>query len=174
MTTIPEDARGAFERHDAYEPVDGAYRVASTVFDARVTAVETEGSENRYAITVTVPTLRGAVDGEVGSAVVDGWLEAFERRLADAPKATRATVELTAFDVAVDEATDAAVVEYGFAFGDADRAADVAKTFVEYVEGTYVEGVVPGYDYEPPVSDLLSAATRAGPGEERGPGGTPL
>ena len=54
--------------------------------------------------------------------------------------------------------------------GSERQGLDVAKTFVEYVEGTYVEGVVPGYDYRPPVSDLLSQAGQ-GDGER---GGTPL
>ncbi|MEF8975818.1 MAG: DUF5813 family protein, partial [Halapricum sp.] len=44
--------------------------------------------------------------------------------------------------------------------------------FVEYVEGTYVEGAVPGYDYEPPVADLLNQAQSGGSQGDRG--GTPL
>ena len=59
-------------------------------------------------------------------------------------------------------------VTYGFEWADPDRAAGIAKTFVEYVEGTYVEGVVPGYEYQSPVADLLE---RASQGEG---GGTPL
>jgi hypothetical protein len=106
----------------------------------------------------------------VGDAVAEGWFETLELRLEDAPKATRATVDLDEFTVERDG--DDVVTTYAFTLGDADRAADVAKAFVEYVEGTYVEGIVPGYNYEGKVADLVSdAASGGGEGEV---GGTPL
>ena len=104
-----------------------------------------------------------------GDAVESGWLDTFERRLADAPGATRASVDLDSFSVTAANGT--VTVRYGYAFGSAERAVEIAKTFVEYVEGTYVEGVVPGYEYESPVTDLLSAAGTNADGER---GGTPL
>jgi len=64
------------------------------------------------------------------------------------------------------------VTTYEFTLGSADRAADVAKAFVEYVEGTYVEGIVPGYSYEGKVADLVSDASSGGGDGEVG--GTPL
>jgi len=59
-------------------------------------------------------------------------------------------------------------IEYVFADRSPATAADIATAFAEFVEGTYVEGVVPGYEYEPPVADLLAQASQ---GEK---GGTPL
>ena len=35
---------------------------------------------------------------------------------------------------------------------------------IDFVEGTYVQGVIPGYEYTEPVSDLLSAARQQGGG----------
>jgi ATP phosphoribosyltransferase len=43
-----------------------------------------------------------------------------------------------------------------------DGAADIAKAFVEYVEGTYVEGVIPGYEYADPVAGLRQRARQTG------------
>jgi hypothetical protein len=165
---LPDDVRRAVVERDGFEVADGEVRVTSTVFDARLDA-ETVEWKTVFSVTVSVPSLSAAVDGEVGGAVASGWLETFERRLADAPSSTRATVELDELDVV--EVDGEVVVTFAFAFGDEARGVEVAKTFVEYVEGTYVEGIVPGYDYVEPVSTLLGEATQSG----GGPGsGTPL
>jgi hypothetical protein len=164
----PTAVREAATDRDAFEETSEGYAVTTTRFDARATA--TPGSAEwatAFTVTVEVPTLTAAVDGEVGDAVVEGWLETFERRLAEAPKSTRASVDPD-LSVAVDR--DAVTVTYEFELGSERQGLDVAKAFVEYVEGTYVEGVVPGYDYRPPVSDLLSGASQ-GDGDR---GGTPL
>lgn len=169
---MTDDAQTAFETaaesRDAFERADDGYHVTTTAFDALVTATSASDWATAFTVTVQVPTLSAAVDGEVGDAVVDGWFDAFERRLADAPTATRVAVELESH--AVEREGDTVTVTYQFEYGDVSTGLDVAKTFVEYVEGTYVEGIVPGYEYLPPVSDLLSRAAQ-GDGER---GGTPL
>ena len=152
----------AFERHEAYEREDDAFVVSTTAFDGRVTVA----AGGVYTATVRVPTIQATTVDEVGEAVADGWFDTLQRRLEDAPKATRADVELARFDVERDG--EGVFVTYGFESTDPDRAAGIAKTFVEYAEGTYVEGVIPGYEYESPVADLLE---RASQGEG---GGTPL
>lgn len=168
---LPESVERAFDHHDAFEPADDAtYRLTTTVFEGTVTATDADDWQAHYTVTVHAPSLQGATAGEVGDAVADGWFKTLELRLEDAPAATRATVELDEY--AVERDGDDVVVTYEFTLGDADRAADVAKAFVEYVEGTYVEGIIPGYDYQGPVADLLSdAASGGGDGEV---GGTPL
>ena len=72
---------------------------------------------------------------------------------------------------AVRQADDEAVVEVELRDLDATRAAADAVTVVEYVEGTYVEGIIPGYEYTGPVTRLIQQATDAAGG---GKGGTPL
>ncbi|HET7324617.1 MAG TPA: DUF5813 family protein, partial [Halococcus sp.] len=57
------------------------------------------------------------------------------------------------------------VIECAFIHDNPTRAAEAAKALIEYVEGTYVEGIVPGYSYLPPVADLLSRARQHGEGE---------
>lgn len=169
--TLPEAVRDAFESHDGYELQDDHAVVTTTVFEGLVTAAQAEAEwAHRYTVTVVVPSLSAAVEETVGPAVADGWFDTLERRLEDAPKATRANVDLETY--ALDRSPDTVQVTYEFTSGDVRQAADVAKTFVEYVEGTYAEGAVPGYDYEPPVSDLLSQAQSGGSEGERG--GTPL
>jgi hypothetical protein len=167
---IPERAERAFEGHDAFERDGDGFRVTTTRFDGHVTAEETDDWALSYWLVVRTPMLSSAVDGDVGEAVEDGWFDTFERRLEDAPSVTRADVALD--DVTLAEDGDEAVATFAFEFGNADRAPDVAKAFAEYVEGTYVEGVVPGYEYEGVVADLLGkAASQGGDGTR---GGTPL
>jgi hypothetical protein len=41
---------------------------------------------------------------------------------------------------------------------DERRGVDDAAAFINYVEGTYVQGIIPGYDYREPVARLLDRA----------------
>ena len=193
--SLPEAAATAFEANDAMVQADQssdaaagieaaaavegpAYAVHSTGFDAVVTAAPSEGVGQLYEVVVRIPSLDGATADHVGPAVESGWFETMERRLREAPKATRATVDLTRFRLRTLEDTEDLLVTYAFEYGDADRAAAIAKTFVEYVEGTYVESTIPGYEYEGVVGDLLASATGTGGAGGDGPGGaggsTPL
>jgi hypothetical protein len=165
---VPERAAHALRRHKAVQREDDRYLIDSTVFDATVTAATADGG-HRWTVTVTVPSLSAATTDHVGDAVAAGWFETFERRLADAPKSTRAPLELEA--LSVERRGLDVVVTFAFVWDGPTRAVDIAKTLVEYVEGTYVEGTIPGYAYEPPVSDLLGRAETGGDAER---GGTPL
>lgn len=168
---LPDAVEHALDRHDAYERTgDGSFSLTTTAFEGTVTAADAEEPRVAYRVTVRAPTLQAATVDEVGDAVAEGWFETLALRLEDAPKATRTTVELAEYAAETDG--DEVVVTYEFTVGNADRAADVAKAFAEYVEGTYVEGIVPGYDYEGAVADLLSEAASGG-GDGRA-GGTPL
>ena len=166
---IPDSARSAFEAHDNIADTEEGYAIETTIFDGFVRASEGPDWKHTYTVTVFVPTLSAATSEAVGPAVEEGWRDTLERRLEDAPQATRSNVDL--HDLAVEDFDDELQITFTFEWGDADRAAAIAKTFVEYVEGTYVEGIVPGYEYESPVADLLSAASQ-GDGATRG--GTPL
>jgi hypothetical protein len=162
---LPAAVDRAFARHEAFERDGDGFVVGTTAFEGRVTAVD-GGGRAAYTVTVRAPTIQATTADDVGEAVTEGWFDTLRRRLADAPKATRSDVDLGTFDVERDG--EDVYVTYGFEWDDPGRAADIARTFVEYVEGTYVEGVIPGYEYEPPVADLLERASR---GEG---GGTPL
>jgi hypothetical protein len=157
-----------FDRHDAYSSEDGEYVLETTKFDSCVTATETKtDTSTQYTLTVRAPTLDSAVEEEVGPSLLDGWFETFERRLEDAPMAVRDTVELD--DHSVHSEDGGAIVTLSFHLGNDDRAPDVAKAMAEYVEGTYVEGIVPGYTYRPPVSEMLDRARQGENEDSSGP-----
>lgn len=168
---LPERAVRAFESHDAYERDGSWFALTSTAFDARVSAEATDDRALRYTLEVRAPTLESATADEVGSTVAKGWFDTYDRRLEDAPMAVRHDVDLAERRV-FEEAGDAVAV-FGFEWGNADQAPAIAKALAEYVEGTYMEGIVPGYEYVPPVSDMLSEARQSG-GDDGGGGPMPM
>ena len=161
----PEEIVRAFERTDGIELEKRTFRVTTTAFESTVEIEDGEGKPT-YVVTVMVPTLDAATAGEVGPTVARDWRETLERRLAEAPKATRATVELDGLKI--EEKGDELEIQFAYGASNPRRGADIAKTFVEYVEGTYVEGIIPGYEYTSPVDSLLSDASQSGES------GTPL
>jgi hypothetical protein len=164
---LPDRAVRAFEAHDAFERDGEWFSVTTTRFDARVTAAETDGWAIAYTLEVRAPMLSTAAEGSVGPAIEEGWFDTYELRLEDAAMVVR---EALAFEEqrVLEEAGEAVAI-FAFEFGNADRAPDVAKAIAEYVEGTYVEGIVPGYEYGPPVSALLSRARHSDGEGDRGP-----
>jgi hypothetical protein len=152
-------AKRALSRHDAFEPSAAGYSLSTIVFDATV-RVEGEGDDAQYTVRVDAPTIDSATEDDVGATVQTDWVETLERRLADAPNSTRKPVELDMFSV--EDKSETVTVRYQFTWPDPDGGVEVAKTFAEFVEGTYVEGIIPGYEYTPPVSDLLSNASQGG------------
>jgi hypothetical protein len=164
---LPDRAVRALESHDAFERDGEWFSVTTTKFDARVTAAETDDWAIAYILEVRAPMLSTAAEGSVGSAVEDGWFDTYELRLEDATMAVRQDL---AFDDqrVIEEAGDAVAI-FEFEWGNADHAPGMAKAIAEYVEGTYMEGIVPGYEYGPPVSSLLSRARQSDSEGDRGP-----
>lgn len=155
----------AFEGHRAfeYDADTGVATGTATNFEATVRASADGDGDDRaeFAVTVEVPTLSAATEEEVGDAVAEGWYETFELRMGDAYDVTRVAdgshrVEREGRDVRV-----------GFEFTAPVRSGvDDAAALIDYVEGTYVQGTVPGYTYLPPVEGLLAAARRRGRSDE--------
>ena len=155
-----EEAERALGRHGAFEREGETFVTSTTAADARVRAEDT-GSGARYRVTVRVPTIDAVVAGETVAPVVqEGWFETFERRLEDVGGATRVDPETPTAEL--DDAVGEVVVETAV---EADRpasAADDVKAIVDYVEGTFVEGLIPGYTYREPASSLLDRARSSG------------
>lgn len=163
---MPERAARAFEAHEAFERTAGGFALTTTDFENRVTAAETDGWALRYTVTVRVPMLSSAVSDPVGPALEDGWFETLELRLEDALSATRYDVDLEEY--ALERVGGEALARYAFETGNADRAPRVVRSIVEYVEGTYLQGAVPGYDYRDPVAGMLAKARQSADEDDTG------
>ena len=104
----------------------------------------------------------GAVtDDDLAPIVEDGWYETFERRVTDLGAIFRIERELTP-QVSHDESE--ATVTVTLTDRNIDRGVDDAAALIDFVEGTYVQGIIPGYTYTDPVAGLLEQARAAGGG----------
>jgi len=159
-------AERSLATHGAFEETAEGYVVTTTPFEA-IVRPEPAGSAVSYRITVTLPTLDAVVAGEsVAPVVQEGWFETFERRVEAVDGVTRVdpATPLVSLDVRAEEVT----VEIAFETGLPDRGTDDTKALIDFVEGTYVQGIVPGYDYEEPVAGLIERA-----GDRSGSAGGP-
>ncbi|OIB57734.1 DUF5813 family protein [Natrialba sp. SSL1] len=202
MTSLPDAIGRELAAHDAFDPAEPTtgvteateateapeqYELTTTVFDARVSAIDApEPRDGRLSVEVTVPTLNAAVaDETVAPVVEDGWFETLERRLADAFTVAQTD---THEEPRVERHDETVTVELEFTAWDAANGVADAKALIEYVEGTYAQGIIPGYEYAGPAATLLESAQSRGQqaadgasGPEQGPddhgqgnGGAPL
>ena len=162
-----ERAQRAAGTNESLEPRDdGDYTVTTTAFDGNVEVGADEGAIV-LTVTATVPMLDAATEESVASVVEEGWFETFELRMEDVDGAIRGGDA----EVSVRQVGDEAVIEVELRDLDATRAVADAVAVVEYAEGTYVEGIIPGYEYTGAVTQLIQQAADAAGGSE---GGTPL
>ena len=155
----------ALAAHDAYERTDDGWDLTTTPLEVSLTGEErpdagTDPAPVLLEVEVRLPGLDASVpDGSVADVVEDDWAERLERLLGDA------------FDVVTREPpsppsvtrTDEALFVH-CSFWDTDVGAAIAdaKTVVEYVEGTYAQSLIPGYEYAGPAAALLDRARERG------------
>lgn len=163
------DVAGEFEAHGRFEPTDGSgggedgATFAPTANDWDATVRVRDGSVD---VVVVVPTLDAATHDEVADVVEDGWYDTFERRVEGADSVTLADdVEVASVSregggITVELAMDPR----------SGKAADDALALVNYVEGTWFQGVVPGYDYVDQVQEMREQAAQNAQSTD----GTPL
>lgn len=168
MSDLPDRALRAFRHHDAFD-ADGAdaddrFVATSTPFDGVVAAEPGEGGEIGFEVTVRVPMLDEVTEDEVAPVVEDGWYETFERRIGGIGGGVIAGDHTPdpAVETLTRDGTRVAEVVATFEDIDPKRGVDDAAAIVDFVEGTYVQGVIPGYDYTDPVAGILAEARRAG------------
>ncbi|AZH26628.1 DUF5813 family protein [Haloplanus aerogenes] len=159
MTETSGRIARAFRDHDSFDRVDdGRFTSTTTTFDGIVEASENDGRID-YVVRVRAPSLSAAVEDGVAAVVEEGWLETFELRVADADGVVRGDHD---FEPTVELAGDELVVEFAFTDINERRGVDDAAALINYVEGTYVQGIIPGYEYVDPVGRLVDRARQAG------------
>ena len=161
MSSMSDRVVNAVGDHRAFEATgELRFNSTTTTFDAAVDATVTDDGVS-FAVTVTVPMLSAVTDDDLAPIVEDGWYETFERRVTDLGAIFRTGRELTP-GVTRDEGE--AVVTATLTDRNIDRGVDDAAALIDFVEGTYVQGVIPGYTYTDPVAGLLEQARAAGGG----------
>ncbi|WP_227374612.1 DUF5813 family protein [Haladaptatus halobius] len=141
----------AFSLHDGFEGDGSGIYVATTTPFEGIARTDDE----RVEVTVRAPMLSTVVEDETVADVVEtGWFETLELRLEDAHTVVSAD-EATPPDI--ERVGDKVVLSLSFS-GYPDKAADNAMAVVDYVEGTWIQGIVPGYEYGEPAAELLTRA----------------
>ncbi|WP_136589570.1 DUF5813 family protein [Salinigranum halophilum] len=160
MSEVPGRVRRAFAGHSGFEEAGvDEYVSTATPFDAQVRVETADDGHVRFAVEVRVPTLSAVVDGDVADVVEAGWTETFELRVEDVGGVTKVDRGLSPTVRQLDEEL---VVRVEYTDLNERRGVDDAAALVTFVEGTYVQGVIPGYDYTEPVTSLMSSAKDAG------------
>lgn len=165
MTAIQE----SFENHPRFEPVDDgtdhAWAPTTNDWDATITV-----ADDTVAISVEVPLLAEVVEDETVAPVVeDGWFETLERRLEDVDGVTYADVTDLDVERGGRQVTVEAILEPR-----PGKTAEDALAIVNYVEGTWFEGVIPGYEYVEKVQAMREQAAQNAKGQDGEQSGTPL
>ncbi|ARS91349.1 DUF5813 family protein [Natrarchaeobaculum aegyptiacum] len=170
---LPHAVERELETHDAFERTDDEFGLETTVFEATVGASEAEGKRDGvFTVTVTMPSLGGATVDEVAPIVETDWVETFERRLEDV-----FTVAHTSSheEPRLEHEDDAVTVTLEYVAWDAREGVEDAKALIEFVEGTYAQGIIPGYEYRGEAAALLESAQRRGQDAADGErGGMPM
>ncbi|WP_416840495.1 DUF5813 family protein [Haloferax sp. DFSO52] len=153
---LPGRVHRAFGDHGSFEQVDDrTYESVTTPFEGVVCVATQDTGHVEFDVAVRVPMLSAVVADDVAEIVEDGWYETFELRLEDINGVIAGDHEL---DPTVRRVADEAVVETTFTDINERRGVDDAGAIIDYVEGTFVEGIIPGYEYTEPVTSILSRA----------------
>jgi len=172
-SALPTPVERELEAHDAFEPTDDGYELTTTVFETHLTATDAEGKrDGTFTVTVSLPTLDAATVDAVAPVVETDWFETFERRLADVFTVAHTS---THDEPTVDRTNRTVDVTLEYTAWDAREGVDDAKSTLEFVEGTYAQGLIPGYDYRGPAATLLENAQSRGQQASEGErGGMPM
>ncbi|MFO7834231.1 MAG: DUF5813 family protein [Halohasta sp.] len=161
MSSLPDRARRAFADHRAFEQTDeSTFEATATAFDGTVMATEVDG-RIRFDIEVRVPLLDAVTEEDVAAVVEDGWYETFELRVTDIGGVFRTDREL---EPTVTRGSEDVVTRTSFEDINERRGVDDAAAVIDYVEGTFVQGIIPGYEYTEPVDGLINRARDAAGG----------
>jgi hypothetical protein len=151
--------RAARDAGDFEQRTGTTFDSTTTPFDGVLDVESAEEGRLRFEVTVRVPLLGRVTEDPVAEVVEEGWYETFELRVSDVGSVTARERDL---DPSVRRESGEAVVEMAFEDIDERRGVDDAAALVDFVEGTYVQGIIPGYDYTEPVTGILASARRAG------------
>ncbi|MFW6384495.1 MAG: DUF5813 family protein [Halodesulfurarchaeum sp.] len=150
---MSEDPIAAFRSAPGYEERSpDTFELRGLDFEGRV--IVRDGTP---ILQQELPTLDGAVVGETVAAVVEeGWLETFRRRVTDVTGATGHEIG----DPAVEQQGQTVEVRIPIKAG--AKGPEAARHAATFVEATWVEGIVPGYEYEPRVQAIRDRAHSTG------------
>lgn len=132
-----------------------AFSLEATVFTISVEPASVDDVP-AFELRVLVPPLQMVTEESIAAVVDDEWFRTFRLRLDDVAGVTRGHTDLT-----VHTERGPAMIAVGLTVVDQnlDRALDDIVAIAEYIEGTYAEGIIPGYSYTDVAATLLDRAS---------------
>lgn len=147
------DLDAAIAESPKFAETETGYTLETATFDA--VAIPGAGT---VTVRVELPSLDAAVVGErVADVVEDGWFETLERRLSGVEGVTQASVTAPS----VERFAESVVVSVEVTPRRGRVVEDVVPV-INFIEGTWVGGIVPGYEYVDRVESVRSSAAEMG------------
>lgn len=139
----------AFESHGRFvHEKDDVFELAGLDFEAWVRV----GTEE-IVLVQELPMLDATVVGEsVAPVVEDGWFDTFERRVEDVTNVTNVDLREPSID------REGELIHLEIRFPAEAGGPEEAIAAANYIEGTWVEGIIPGYEYDETVQSIRSRA----------------
>ncbi|MBS3760112.1 DUF5813 family protein [Halodesulfurarchaeum sp.] len=149
---MTDEIADAFRAAPGYhEQEAGVFEVGRLNFDGQLTV-----SKGPVTLALTVPTLDATVENETVAPVVEqGWEETFERRVEDVTNLVSTLTE----EPEVTNVSGSLRVSMSFR-RDSSTLTEEVRNAANYVEGTWVEGIIPGYEYEDQVQAIRERASK--------------
>ena len=135
----------------------GAFSLEATVFTISVEPTSADG-DPAFDLRALVPPLGMVTEEPLPPVVEDEWFRTFELWLDDVAGATRGH---EALEVRTERGPAMIAVDVTVVDRNVDRALEDLTAIAEYIEGTYAEGIIPGYSYTDVAQTLLERATGA-------------
>ena len=160
MSEVRRRVGRAFRDHGSFERRgEETFESVTTPFEATVEVASAGEGQVGLRVRVRVPMLSHVVEDHVADVVAEGWFETFELRVTDVGGITRGDHDLSP---TVHRDGGKAIVEATLEDIDERRAVDDAGSLINFVEGTYAQGIIPGYEYTEPASQLIERARQTG------------
>lgn len=157
------------EQHAGFKAETTGYQYDRTPFEnhLHVTA-------DKIELQIELPTLDTVVaDQSVPDVVEEGWQSTLRRRLGNVSHALPTDRSIEPEWKANDRVI---TVTYRFVPTRRDQPTEEIIAVYDFVEGTYLQGIIPGYEYNDPIAGMIAKASARGDSEESTAdrGGTPL
>lgn len=157
MSGVIDSVRADLADHPRFTRTGEAFTVLETPFDARVCVSRTGTEQLQYQLTIDMPTLDAVVTGETVPRVVeDGWEETLQLRLEDAHQVA-SSIPDAEYTFSRDGKCISMTVTMRTSLSSPVPPGGLTA-LVGYAEGTYLEGVIPGYAYRSPVREMVDRA----------------
>ncbi|MFB6253695.1 MAG: DUF5813 family protein [Halobacteriaceae archaeon] len=157
---MSQSLREDLQQSNEFSQVNNHFQVESAEFEATV-----DITEGKILLTVTLPTLNAVVvEEDVAEVIHEGWFDTLSRRLRDMTDITSA--DITDPQIVLQDDTVLIKTEIT---PRQDEFIDDIISLINFVEGTWIGGIIPGYTYSEKVQSIRQQAAQQGGSDDPTP-----